>query len=105
MLGLNDLLTPYNPSKTVKELNEDANVHGILVQVPLPEHMNEYKVLDVISREKDVDGFHPLNIGMFFNLIVLFYNLNSERKLSISNGARYKTISPNTQNTDFKGLC
>jgi 5,10-methylene-tetrahydrofolate dehydrogenase/methenyl tetrahydrofolate cyclohydrolase len=47
----------------LKELNEDANVHGILVQVPLPEHMNEYEVLDVISREKDVDGFHPLNIG------------------------------------------
>lgn len=47
----------------MKELNEDPKVHGILVQVPLPDHMNEYEILDVIAREKDVDGFHPLNIG------------------------------------------
>ncbi|MFS7976110.1 putative methylenetetrahydrofolate dehydrogenase (NADP(+)), Methenyltetrahydrofolate cyclohydrolase [Helianthus anomalus] len=47
----------------VHELNEDPNVHGILVQLPLPKHINEEKVLTEISLEKDVDGFHPLNIG------------------------------------------
>ncbi|PSR86004.1 Methenyltetrahydrofolate cyclohydrolase [Actinidia chinensis var. chinensis] len=47
----------------VHELNEHPDVHGILVQLPLPKHINEEKVLTEISIEKDVDGFHPLNIG------------------------------------------
>ncbi|KAI3679028.1 hypothetical protein L6452_38335 [Arctium lappa] len=47
----------------VHELNADPDVHGILVQLPLPKHINEEKVLTAISIDKDVDGFHPLNIG------------------------------------------
>ncbi|XP_027080338.1 bifunctional protein FolD 2 [Coffea eugenioides] len=47
----------------VHELNANPDVHGILVQLPLPKHVNEEKVLGEISLEKDVDGFHPLNIG------------------------------------------
>ncbi|GAV89460.1 THF_DHG_CYH domain-containing protein/THF_DHG_CYH_C domain-containing protein [Cephalotus follicularis] len=47
----------------VHELNTNPDVHGILVQLPLPKHINEEKVLSEISLEKDVDGFHPLNIG------------------------------------------
>lgn len=47
----------------VHELNENPEVHGILVQLPLPKHINEEKILSEISIEKDVDGFHPLNIG------------------------------------------
>ncbi|XP_059625699.1 bifunctional protein FolD 2 [Cornus florida] len=47
----------------VHELNANPDVHGILVQLPLPKHINEEKVLTEISLEKDVDGFHPLNIG------------------------------------------
>ena len=47
----------------VHELNTMPDVHGILVQLPLPKHINEEKVLSEISLEKDVDGFHPLNIG------------------------------------------
>ena len=47
----------------VDELNSRSDVHGILVQLPLPDHIDEEKVLDRISVEKDVDGFHPLNIG------------------------------------------
>ncbi|KAL8224839.1 hypothetical protein R6Q57_017396 [Mikania cordata] len=47
----------------VHELNADSDVHGILVQLPLPKHINEEKVLTEINIEKDVDGFHPLNIG------------------------------------------
>lgn len=49
--------------QVVASYNADPNVHGILVQLPLPKHMNEQKILDAISIEKDVDGFHPLNIG------------------------------------------
>ncbi len=49
--------------KLIKELNADPKVHGILVQLPLPSHLNEERVLQLISIEKDVDGFSPLNIG------------------------------------------
>ncbi len=47
----------------VAELNADPDVHGILVQLPLPDHIDDETVLAAISIEKDVDGFHPLNIG------------------------------------------
>ncbi len=47
----------------VDELNNQNNVNGILVQLPLPRHINEQLVLDSINPEKDADGFHPLNVG------------------------------------------
>lgn len=47
----------------ISELNEDPAFHGILVQLPLPEHINEMKIIHAIDRKKDVDGFHPFNIG------------------------------------------
>lgn len=47
----------------VKELNEDENVDGILVQLPLPAHVDEEKITEMISPRKDVDGFHPVNLG------------------------------------------
>lgn len=49
--------------KLIRELNDDDEVDGILVQLPLPKHIDEYKVLSSISPLKDVDGFHPENIG------------------------------------------
>lgn len=49
--------------KLVKDLNADPKVHGILVQLPLPSGLDEEAVLRAISIEKDVDGFHPINIG------------------------------------------
>ncbi|MBE5887491.1 MAG: bifunctional methylenetetrahydrofolate dehydrogenase/methenyltetrahydrofolate cyclohydrolase FolD [Lachnospiraceae bacterium] len=47
----------------IDELNHDSTVHGILCQLPLPKHMNEKKILNRISPQKDVDGFHPENVG------------------------------------------
>lgn len=47
----------------IEELNNDATVDGILVQLPLPKHINEQKVIEAISPEKDVDGFHPVSAG------------------------------------------
>ncbi|MEK6725337.1 MAG: bifunctional methylenetetrahydrofolate dehydrogenase/methenyltetrahydrofolate cyclohydrolase FolD [Deltaproteobacteria bacterium] len=49
--------------KLVDKLNKDKNIHGILVQLPLPKQINEDLVLEAISPEKDVDGFHPYNVG------------------------------------------
>ncbi|WP_420208549.1 bifunctional 5,10-methylenetetrahydrofolate dehydrogenase/5,10-methenyltetrahydrofolate cyclohydrolase [Candidatus Electronema sp. JC] len=47
----------------VEKCNNDPNIHGILVQLPLPKQINEAKVLNAISADKDVDGFHPVNVG------------------------------------------
>lgn len=47
----------------IRELNCDDTVDGILVQLPLPEHISEAKVIETIAKEKDVDGFHPLNVA------------------------------------------
>ncbi len=47
----------------IKELNERNDVHGILVQLPLPKHMNEDKIIKAIAPAKDVDGFHPQSVG------------------------------------------
>ncbi|XP_039048382.1 bifunctional protein FolD 4, chloroplastic-like isoform X1 [Hibiscus syriacus] len=49
--------------KFISDYNGDPSVHGILVQLPLPSHMNEQNILNAVTIEKDVDGFHPLNIG------------------------------------------
>ena len=49
--------------KKIKDLNQDSSVSGILVQLPLPKHIDKKKVIESISPSKDVDGFHPVNVG------------------------------------------
>ena len=48
----------------IKKLNNDVNVHGILCQLPLPDHLNEKEVINSIDPKKDVDGFHISNVGL-----------------------------------------
>lgn len=69
-IGINSLAyeLPQETTETkllslIEELNNKAEVNGILVQLPLPEQINEEKVLNAISPLKDVDGFHPVNVG------------------------------------------
>ncbi|MEI5908126.1 bifunctional methylenetetrahydrofolate dehydrogenase/methenyltetrahydrofolate cyclohydrolase FolD [Bacillus spongiae] len=69
-LGMHSILFEYPESLTeqellakVQELNEDESIHGILVQLPLPEHLSEVKIIESIAPEKDVDGLHPISIG------------------------------------------
>ena len=47
----------------IEELNKDKSVSGILVQLPLPKHIDKQKVIEAIDPSKDVDGFHPMNVG------------------------------------------
>ena len=49
--------------KTIHMLNNDTNVDGILIQLPLPEHIDTTKLLELVAPQKDVDGFHPFNVG------------------------------------------
>lgn len=69
-LGMHSLLVEFPETITenellskIDELNNDHSIHGILVQLPIPKHIDEKKVIESISVEKDVDGFHPINIG------------------------------------------
>jgi len=52
--------------RKVSELNQNKKIHGILVQSPLPEHINQFNIFATVDRNKDVDGFHPYNLGMLF---------------------------------------
>ena len=68
--GFKSLLIRYEADVTedellakVKELNEDSDVDGFIVQLPLPKHISEQKVIESIDYRKDVDGFHPINVG------------------------------------------
>jgi methylenetetrahydrofolate dehydrogenase (NADP+)/methenyltetrahydrofolate cyclohydrolase len=56
-------LTEANLLKRIDELNKDPQIHGILVQLPLPKHIDSHRVIEAIAPEKDVDGFHVANAG------------------------------------------
>ncbi|VAW92374.1 Methenyltetrahydrofolate cyclohydrolase / Methylenetetrahydrofolate dehydrogenase (NADP+) [hydrothermal vent metagenome] len=60
---LENNISEHELIKLIDDLNAKPEVHGILVQLPLPEHIDQNKVLERIKPEKDVDGFHPYNIG------------------------------------------
>ena len=60
---LNESITQNELLSLINKLNNQENVNGILVQLPLPKHINEQIVLDSIDPDKDADGFHPLNVG------------------------------------------
>lgn len=60
---LSDKTTEENLLKLIEKYNNDNEYHGILVQLPLPKHIDEDKVIEAISPFKDVDGFHPINVG------------------------------------------
>lgn len=64
LVRLADTTTEAELLRTVEELNADAGVHGILVQLPLPEQINADRVLRAIDPAKDVDAFHPENVGL-----------------------------------------
>ena len=80
--GLHSVLEQYPPSMTqaelldrVRALNADPAIHGILVQLPLPAHIDSHLVIETIAPEKDVDGFHVSNAGLLMTGKPLFLSL------------------------------
>lgn len=63
LLRFEDTITQQELLKEVDRLNNDADVDGFIVQLPLPAHIDEQKVIEAIDYRKDVDGFHPVNVG------------------------------------------
>lgn len=70
---LKDSVTEKELLNKIDELNNDPLIHGILVQLPLPPHINEKAIMEAINPYKDVDGFHPLNAGRIFTGDAAFY--------------------------------
>jgi len=63
LIRFEDDVTEAELLAKVHELNEDADVDGFIVQLPLPKHISEQKIIEAINPKKDVDGFHPINVG------------------------------------------
>ena len=63
LMRLSDDISEFKLLSLIEELNIDPDVDGILVQLPLPKHISDEKVINAISPSKDVDGFHPQNVG------------------------------------------
>jgi len=63
MIRYEDDVTEAELLAKVDELNKDADVDGFIVQLPLPKHISEQKIIEAIDPKKDVDGFHPINVG------------------------------------------
>ncbi|MHA7137362.1 bifunctional methylenetetrahydrofolate dehydrogenase/methenyltetrahydrofolate cyclohydrolase FolD [Rossellomorea arthrocnemi] len=96
-LGIHSELYQYESSLTqgkllnkIEELNEQSHIHGILVQLPLPEHINPITVIETISPSKDVDGFHPVSIGKMVTNQDTFYSCTP---LGIMKILEYENIS------------
>ena len=63
LIRFEDDITEEELLNCVKQLNEDIDVDGFIVQLPLPKHINEQRIIEAINYRKDVDGFHPINVG------------------------------------------
>ncbi|MGA0790046.1 MAG: bifunctional methylenetetrahydrofolate dehydrogenase/methenyltetrahydrofolate cyclohydrolase FolD [Pelagibacteraceae bacterium] len=63
VLRFDSSITEEALTKEIHKLNQDREVHGILVQLPLPKHINSKNIINQIEPSKDVDGFHPINVG------------------------------------------
>lgn len=63
LIRFEDDVTEDELLATVKQLNEDPDVDGFIVQLPLPRHISEQRVIEAIDYRKDIDGFHPINVG------------------------------------------
>jgi len=63
LIRFEDDITEEELLNCVKQLNEDSDIDGFIVQLPLPKHINEQRIIEAIDYRKDVDGFHPINVG------------------------------------------
>lgn len=63
VIRMDEATTENELLQLIEQLNKTNHVHGILVQLPLPKHIDEQKVIEAIDPRKDVDGFHPINVG------------------------------------------
>jgi methylenetetrahydrofolate dehydrogenase (NADP+) / methenyltetrahydrofolate cyclohydrolase len=97
LIRLPETVTENELFATITQLNNDADVDGILVQLPLPKHINDEKIISLIHPDKDVDGFHPMSVGKLVQglptfipatpygivLMLKHYNINTSGKHAV----------------------
>jgi len=72
LVRLEDTISEFKLLETIEQLNNDSDVDGILVQLPLPKHISDEKVINAIHPSKDVDGFHPVSVGKMVQSLPTF---------------------------------
>ena len=72
LVRLEDTISEFKLLETIEQLNNDPDVDGILVQLPLPKHISDEKVINAIHPSKDVDGFHPISVGKMVQSLPTF---------------------------------
>lgn len=72
LIRLEDTISEFKLLETIEQLNDDPDVDGILVQLPLPKHISDEKVINTIHPSKDVDGFHPVSVGKMVQSLPTF---------------------------------
>ena len=92
---LDDKISQKELNNLVDELNNDKSVDGILVQMPLPNHLNEQEVIERIKSDKDVDGFHPINVGKLLIGLDCFVSCTPKGVMAILDYYNIETASKN----------
>jgi methylenetetrahydrofolate dehydrogenase (NADP+) / methenyltetrahydrofolate cyclohydrolase len=95
MIRYDETVSEHELLESIKQLNENTDIDGILVQLPLPKHISEEKVINTILPEKDVDGFHPVNVG---KMVLGFPSFISATPLGIILLLRYYKIETTGKN-------
>jgi methylenetetrahydrofolate dehydrogenase (NADP+)/methenyltetrahydrofolate cyclohydrolase len=72
LIRLEDTISEFKLLETIEQLNDDMDIDGILVQLPLPKHISDEKVINAIDPSKDVDGFHPVSVGKMVQSLPTF---------------------------------
>jgi methylenetetrahydrofolate dehydrogenase (NADP+)/methenyltetrahydrofolate cyclohydrolase len=72
VLRFHETMTEVELLNEVEKINNNPDIDGLIVQLPLPKHINEKKITETISWKKDVDGFHPMNVGLMFKGLPCF---------------------------------
>jgi methylenetetrahydrofolate dehydrogenase (NADP+)/methenyltetrahydrofolate cyclohydrolase len=72
LIRLEDTISEFKLLETIERLNDDLDIDGILVQLPLPKHISDEKVINTIDPSKDVDGFHPVSVGKMVQSLPTF---------------------------------
>ncbi|WP_343126472.1 bifunctional methylenetetrahydrofolate dehydrogenase/methenyltetrahydrofolate cyclohydrolase FolD [Buchnera aphidicola] len=78
-------VTEFIILKKIKDLNKDKNIDGILIQLPIPQHLNYIKIFSSINPTKDIEGFHPYNIGKFYQKSPIFRPCTSKGIITLLN--------------------
>lgn len=95
LVRFEDNVTEETILKQVKKFNEDTDIDGFIVQLPLPKHISEQRVIEAIDPKKDVDGFHPINLGRLVIGIPTYISATPNGILDLLKRSKIDTLGKN----------